>query len=248
MKSGIYSIRSKTTGQLYIGGSIQIEKRWIRHLRDLKNNKHHSFKLQDIYNQSGDSDLEFKILEECSECVIKSLEQKYLDESGIKNLLNTSKFATFGDVISYHPKRKEIINKIKESCIITYSKMTKLEKSLKYGMRLEKNPNWKGGKIKEKTTCICGFKKDYYAKLCTDCCDKSGNNNPFYGKSHTEESKDKISKSRIGIIPSNARKVIINNVIYNSATEASKSLKCTPSTILNRINKNKDGYCFHTQV
>lgn len=38
----------------------------------------------------------------------------------------------------------------------------------------------------------------YTAKTCSSCRDRSGANNPFYGKKHTTEIKDKLKKSRLG--------------------------------------------------
>lgn len=49
----------------------------------------------------------------------------------------------------------------------------------------------------------------------------SGENHGMFGKTHTLESRRKISESRKGIIPSNARSVTINNITYSSIAEAS---------------------------
>lgn len=59
--------------------------------------------------------------------------------------------------------------------------------------------------------------------------DMSGENNPFYGKHHTEESKKKMSK-----------KVCIKeiNKIFNSLTECAKFLNVDCSAICNAIKRN----------
>jgi group I intron endonuclease len=50
MNSGIYIIYFDNTDRVYIGKSSNIEDRWSRHLNELKNDKHHSYKLQEYYN------------------------------------------------------------------------------------------------------------------------------------------------------------------------------------------------------
>ena len=49
IKSGIYQIRNKINGKIYIGSSADkkgILQRWKQHVKDLKNNIHHNKHLQ----------------------------------------------------------------------------------------------------------------------------------------------------------------------------------------------------------
>lgn len=48
--AGVYKIINTTNNKMYIGQSINIERRWEEHKEELKNNKHHSYKLQSDYN------------------------------------------------------------------------------------------------------------------------------------------------------------------------------------------------------
>lgn len=50
-------------------------------------------------------------------------------------------------------------------------------------------------------------------------------NNPFKGKHHTEESKQKMRKAKLGKPSKRKRKVILNGIEYNSVTEAMNELK-----------------------
>jgi len=90
--SGIYKIQSVIKSErIYIGSAVNIQKRWNAHLWHLRNNKHHTSKLQRHFNKYGESDLMFSIL---TICLIKELintEQFYLDSH--KTYFNTCKVA-----------------------------------------------------------------------------------------------------------------------------------------------------------
>lgn len=80
MKQGIYKISCSEEPTVYIGSSIQIEKRWKEHKRRLNTNKHHNINLQEAWNAYGDEAFTFEILEETNtkeELVLG--EQKWLD-------------------------------------------------------------------------------------------------------------------------------------------------------------------------
>lgn len=77
---GIYKIENKVNGKIYIGSSIDIKKRWIRHIWDLKKNKHHSIILQRAWNKYGEENFTFKILRKCNVDNILIIEQHYLNK------------------------------------------------------------------------------------------------------------------------------------------------------------------------
>lgn len=78
--TGIYQIQSKSKPQrVYIGSAINIHVRWNRHLNDLKNNRHHSSKLQRHYDKYGEGDLQFSIKLRCRQKELIYYEQHFLD-------------------------------------------------------------------------------------------------------------------------------------------------------------------------
>jgi group I intron endonuclease len=103
----------------------------------------------------------------------------------------------------------------------------------------EDNPNWKGGK--SIVYCECGKKIGYGHTHCNKCRPRSEKNNPFYGKTHTDETKNKLSEKRIGTYNGEQNiPIIIDNVEYRSAGEASKILNIPMVTIRWRVkSKNK---------
>lgn len=108
----------------------------------------------------------------------------------------------------------------------------------------EGNPNWKGGISKKK--CICGKNIAPNNKTCTKCLDRSGENNPFFGKEHSEETKQLLREyaSRRTTKPSNTKKVIAEGVEYASANEAAKTFNISRSLVNYRCNSEKYNWKF----
>lgn len=83
-------------------------------------------------------------------------------------------------------------------------------------------------------------------------------NNPFRGKTHSEEhkqklkeinskpkseeTKKKISETLKGNKPGNMRQVEIGSIVYESLTEASKQLNLSLSTVKNRLKSNSNKF------
>lgn len=77
---GVYNITCLVNDKIYIGSSKNIYKRWKEHKYHLNKNNHDNIFLQKDWNQYGEENFEFSILEECNESFRYQLEQKYLDE------------------------------------------------------------------------------------------------------------------------------------------------------------------------
>jgi group I intron endonuclease len=61
---GVYVIKCKINDRFYVGVSKDIKARWNEHKSDLKNNKHHSIKLQRSYNKYGAEAFEYLVIYE----------------------------------------------------------------------------------------------------------------------------------------------------------------------------------------
>ena len=86
---GVYKITNINNGKVYVGESINIEKRWDEHKEDLENNNHHNYKLQEDYNTYGEDNFKFEVLEEIDannlelimqKCLLIILENKYIKQ------------------------------------------------------------------------------------------------------------------------------------------------------------------------
>ncbi len=76
MNCGIYSLSNETNGKIYIGSTINFERRRKEHFRHLKYNKHKNKHLQSAYNL-GDKFI-FKIIEVCDKEQLEIVESKWM--------------------------------------------------------------------------------------------------------------------------------------------------------------------------
>jgi len=88
----IYKISNLLDDRVYIGSTVDYNRRHREHINDLKNGNHHNIHLQRFFNKYGLDKLVFNIIEECDNNFLKETEQKYLN-TGI-NLFNISKYAS----------------------------------------------------------------------------------------------------------------------------------------------------------
>lgn len=141
---GIYQIKNKTNNKIYVGSSLNIKRRFSDHRRLLKNNKHHSYKLQRAYNKYGESNFEFIVLEEVyfgnwagtqyKLEILSGIEQVYLDRCGAysKNNYNISSTAIAPSIKGCSKGAKALHEKyLSGDYVITKEKREKMSKSLK---------------------------------------------------------------------------------------------------------------------
>lgn len=238
---GIYRIKNLSNNKCYYGSSKEIEKRLKRHRKELNNNIHINCILQRAWNKYGENNFLFELIEECDIDVLLETEQKYLD---LHPEYNIGIKSNGGDNLTKNPNKDKIVKKITESVKKRYDLMTDDEKKEKHSQPMETNPNWKGGTSFK--YCECGVKISPINNTCINCIDKSGVNNPFFGKQHSEETKKKLRDKKLGIYNGEQNiPIMIDDVEYRSAGEASKILNIPMVTIRWRViskNKKFDNY------
>lgn len=88
----VYIIKCNSNQQrYYVGSTVSFDDRKESHLISLRNNKHHSVKLQNHVNKYGIEDIYFEILEECEKENLIEREQHFIDT--LTPYFNTSKIA-----------------------------------------------------------------------------------------------------------------------------------------------------------
>ena len=221
----IYIIQNMINGKYYLGSTKNVQVRKTKHFRELRNNSHHSILLQRAVNKYGIENFEFIIIETSFDYFKR--EQELLDNLDFKDSYNVSSSATGGDFITNHPNRLQLIANATE--VLKNAPRPKP----KFG---SDNPNWRGGK----TFCVCGSRINSNTLVCAKCRIRTGENNPFYGKKHSEEFKKQMSELRKGKYnEKQCKPVIIDDIEYYSASEAARQLSVVTATIINRINNEK---------
>lgn len=232
MNGVIYQIVNKRNGKKYIGSTVNPNKRKARHFRELENQNHHSIALQRAWNKYGEENFYFEIFERVNEN-LREREQELINEGEY----NISAEACGGNLIKNHPNKEQIENRKVEGFRKWVNSLSEEERKKKYGRIGKVNGNWKNGKYEEKTTCECGNKKDWYAETCMECYDKTGENNPFYEKTHSEKTKQKLRKANKGEYNGNQNKLVTNgDQTFSSLGEAARNENVTAGAIHNRLN------------
>lgn len=209
MKSGIYKIINILDNKIYVGSSIDIEKRLKRHKKDLLSNRHHSAHLQRAWNFYGQSYFSFEILEFCDPSLLLLREQFYLDKYksyvpelgynicenagntlGRKTTEKTKKIlAELATGRKQTEQTKILISKKLKNHKKSKEHINKISEATKERLKDKtKHPQY-GKKISEET------KNKIKATLSKKM---NGVDNPFYGKKHSQESIKKISEKLSG--------------------------------------------------
>ncbi len=76
-KAGVYAIIDKETNDMYIGQSSAIEVRWNRHKNELKHRRHHSLRLQKVWDADPER-LKFVVIAECRDKEKRQKMEKHL--------------------------------------------------------------------------------------------------------------------------------------------------------------------------
>jgi hypothetical protein len=247
------------SGRYYIGYSTNINTRFSVHRNKLKKNCHDNIFLQRAYNLDGEDKFIYEIIHICNtEEKAKEIELQYLTNLSIRQYLYNLNFNNSGgDLMTNHPDKEKIREKILKSQAETISKMSSEERKQKYGKLGEKNGMY--GKthteeVKQLNSKMmmgntyCKGKKaseETRQKISENAKLRIGEKNGFFGKHHTEETIQKIKEKSKGRLPPNTIKISIDGNIYISITEAARQLNTPTPTILWRLkskNPKFDNY------
>lgn len=268
----VYQIRNLINNKRYIGSTKDVIQRWKYHKDNLQKNRHGNQYLQHAWNKYGENNFVFEIIEEVNIIEgINEKQQLYAREdyyfAEYKPEYNIGKKAEGGDNLTNHPRRDEIIKKRSETNrkVWEANPEKKKERSLKYSG--EGNPRYGIEWIEESRNKLKNRLKLFYlnnqhknkgkshkeifgeekaaeiSKALSDAAKlKMGELNPFYGKTHSEETRKLLSKKMKGKKPTNRRKIKIGELIFDSVSDAAKHLNVCSATIIHRINSPNEKY------
>lgn len=222
--SGIYQIRSKINGKIYVGSALCIKRRWQGHLTTLNRNINSRY-LQNHVNKYGVDDLQFSIIEFCPKEKLLEREQYWINT--LQPQFNLAKIAgsNIGIKLSEETKYK-IAQTLKGNIpwnkgkinVYTEEQLQKLSKSLKGKVAWNKGlvgvmpePWNKGTQLSEEGKLKLSIahkgqirteeqKKKTSETIKKTIAEKGGHWNVGY--CHTEDSKQKIAEYQKGRVRS----------------------------------------------
>ena len=214
-KSGIYKIQFTTKDNIYvyIGKTIDIDRRKKEHFIELNNNNHHNSFMQRIYNKYGKDSMKFSVVLYCEESELNSKEISYIDK--YKNeetiiCMNMTNGGDGGNTFQYLSKNKlieikqKISNNSKGNHRITESGKKRISVANSHPKSKETKENmskaWTNDRKKDFSKKISGENNPMYnvhrnGKL-NPMYGRTNSLSPRYGKHLSEETKLKISESR----------------------------------------------------
>lgn len=237
MGGHVYSITNIENNKMYVGSTVEYEKRKRAHLNGLRGSYHDNRKLQEDFNIYGEDAFKFNILHEA-----QTEEERFNVESDIIQSLGTYKN---GYNLSVDGRGRYIITEA------TREKMR--ENTIG-----ENNPFY-GKTHSEETIEI----------LSEKASKRTGEANSFYGKKHSEEAKERMrhswkelresgwidpqkgvpkteeEKKKNMLSQPNRKPVHAEGKVYQSMSECSKDLGIVITTVRNRIkNENYPDYYY----
>jgi group I intron endonuclease len=196
-KPGIYQIKNLVNGKVYVGSSDCLKRRIREHKYWLNKGRHVNGHLQFAWNKYGIDGFDFSILEHCSIDDLIPTEQKWMDKLcviGTDYNICPIAGSTRGSTHTEEAKAKMSISRRGEANAFYGKKHS--DETLEY---LRSINIGKEGSNKGKPMSLEARKKSSISKTGK----KMGEDNPFFGRTHSDETKEKIRQARIGKSPWN---------------------------------------------
>jgi group I intron endonuclease len=240
----IYKTTNLINGKFYIGKDKHNNPKYFGSGKILKQ----------ALKKYGVENFTKEIIEECSDekCWLEREIYWIQYYDSINNGYNIASGGNGGDTISNNPN-KELIGKRHSEKMKDPLVNKNKAKGRVVKLKKKDNPNWVNPRLGKpspligRTTGKKGIPNPKHSEWMKE-------NNPFKGKTHSdehklklkelnskpksEEHKRKISETLKGNKPGNMRKITINNVSYESLSEAARQLGLSLSTVKNRLKSN----------
>jgi len=161
---GIYAITNTINNKAYIGSTVNVERRWAKHIFGLNKNIHPNKKLQNSWNKYGADLFNFIVIEELEDKNnLVEREQYYMDNSKVE-LLNIRIIAKSNLGLKHSSKTKDSMRQAR----LTYFKNNP-DAKIAIGKVMKEKPNkpWLGktGPNKNKKMSDLQKSKLSYAKV-----------------------------------------------------------------------------------
>lgn len=198
----------------------------------------------------------FEVLELCKyqKPDVVNLENHYIGVLDTKANGYNIADASFGDCLSDHPLKDEIIAKRTSTLKAKIAKMTLAERQVKYGKIGAKNGMFGKKRSAEEMAPALEARRQFIiehghghnkgikrtdaqrAAISVLAKTRTGELNSFFNKSHTDESKKKMSVAATGRRCSTLRPVSVRGIVYERLKDAETSTGLKSSTIWYRCS------------
>ena len=206
MVCGIYYILNKVNGKIYIGQSVNLNQRLMRHKAELRGNYHPNEHLQNAWNYYGEDSFKFSLLEECDESDLDNLEIHYINLYDTTNRENGYNKDHGGVETRHHSleTRKKISEAKQNLSEETLKRMSEAQKGKKLSDETRKkiSESLKGHEVSNETRKKLSnahkgrtFSEETLKRMSEA---KKGEKSVWYGKHHTLRSRRKMSESQKG--------------------------------------------------
>lgn len=255
MEYVVYILTLSSSGHFYVGSAQDIEKRFKRHIYELRQGTHHNATLQALWSEPTEINL----------CVIhggfSSRDKAYREENRLKHQFLSSPLArlccninlgeTGGDSLSAHPQRQAIVEMRADLIRRRMRSFTPEQRVEKFGLPGARNGMY--GKTHTAATremfsrlhrgnkYRLGSKlsEEQRSRLSNLAKTRVGPKASFFGKRHSQETKERIAKAKAGQLPSNSRAVNVNGVVFQSCKAAARHFGISDGLVIYRIRSKK---------
>ena len=245
MTAGVYKIYNSKNGKFYIGSSVVIEQRLRTHKAHLLKGTHQNINLQADFDVYGKEAFYVEILEECFEDIdrdpLYDKEDYYINLTNAKELGYNIADARAGDMIKYHPNKEQIIKKKTQI-------LAQFRDDVKAGIKEapdrtgDKNSNWKPDLVRNCIKCgnpLCPSAIAKRNKICGKCRDRTGKNNPFYGKKMSDEHKERLRQLSLNRPAKNRKRYLIEGVQFDSGKAVAEHYQIDRTLVNYRVKSDR---------
>jgi group I intron endonuclease len=232
MKNVIYKIRNILDNHYYIGSTVDSRKRFWEHRKHLRNGTHDCIHLQRAWNKYGEDCFKFEIVEQLNDrSELYPAEQKWLDnhfkqsyfynvspnaDSPMRNATpemraHLSKIAKEWHKKNVHPMQGKKGTQEQNAHLSKVLKgLHAGEKHYRYGKTVSEETRKKIGDTQRGKPKGEGTKVSPEGMAKIRAASEAGHYSHWQGKTHTQESKEKMSKKVI---------CVNDNIIFSSLTK-----------------------------
>jgi len=182
MSTGIYQIRNRLNGKVYIGRSVNVEKRLSDHRSALRTGRHYSEHMQSAWIKYGEESFELNVIEECDEKLLPTRESHWIRELQAIDPAQGYNLKDEDGAGSWRLS-EEALKNLRERM----ADPTVRAKISAHQRELHNDPEWKAR-----------FLERVHADEFRDKYRRFGEDNPFWGHQHSDETRSRISQTSSG--------------------------------------------------